>query len=185
MAKPSPPRRPRPPVLRLQRLRDGFPCLHGHSGSRLAFAAAVCLEDRRHAQGVMLSVRGNFEEELALRWPATSDQVLREWGDSQEATENGAVGVAILLIATLTDYHIVQRSYKNTGIDYWLGLKEDRLFQQAARLEVSGIRRGDNKQVDARVNTKLKQTERSERSGLPAFVVVVEFGEPVAVVVKK
>jgi hypothetical protein len=134
---------------------------------------------------VLLTVRGKIERGLALRWPATSDQVRREWGDPQEATENGAVGIAILLIDALTDYHIVHRSYKNTGIDYWLGQKQDRLFQHAARLEVSGIRRGDSGHVDARVNTKLKQTERSNRSGLPVFVVVVEFGAPVAVVVKK
>ena len=120
-----------------------------------------------------------------MRWPATSDQVRREWGDPHEATENGAVGVAILLIDSLTDYHIVHRSYKNTGIDYWLGQKKDLLFQHAARLEVSGIRRGDDRQVDARVSMKLKQTVVSKRSGLPVFVVVVEFGGPVAVVVKK
>jgi len=122
---------------------------------------------------------------LGLRWPKLSDPVRREWGDPNEATENGAVGIAILLIDCLTDYHIVHRSYKNTGIDYWLGRKADQLFQQDARLEVSGIRRGDQRQVDARVAAKLKQAEQSSGSGLPVFVVVVEFGLPAAVVVEK
>jgi hypothetical protein len=134
---------------------------------------------------VLLGVRGSFEAKFALRWPATSDQIQREWGDPQEATENGAVGVAILLVASLTDYHIVHRSYKSTGIDYWLGLKNDLLFQHAARLEVSGIRVGDDRLVESRVNAKLKQTERSKQSGLPAFVVVIEFGRPIAALVKK
>lgn len=123
--------------------------------------------------------------QFVLRWPAINDQVRREWGDPEEATENGAVGIAILLVATLTEYHIVQRSFKTTGVDYWLGLREDDLFQHAARLEVSGTRRGDEKQIADRVKAKLRQVERSTNSGLPVFVVVVEFGTPVAVVVKQ
>ena len=88
-------------------------------------------------------------------------------------------------LCALTDYHIVQRSRKGTGFDYWLGLKDDILFQHAARLEVSGIRQGNGKQVEARVSQKRKQTEQSKGLRIPAYVVVVEFGTPVAVVVKQ
>src|SRR5271167_4337074 len=64
------------------------------------------------------------------------------YSPQEEATENGAVGVAILLVDRLTDYHIVQRSWKKTGFDYWLGFKDAVVFQGCARLEVSGIRQG-------------------------------------------
>lgn len=53
-------------------------------------------------------------------------------------------------------------------------------FQNKARLEVSGIRNGDQKIIKARVREKLTQTEVSDKTRLPAYVVVVEFGRPVA-----
>ena len=88
-----------------------------------ASAAAVCLEERKHKHGVMLAVSGHVEVYLAMGWPKTTAQMRREWADPQEATENGACGVAILLVDVLTEYHIVRRSFKGTGFDYWLGLK--------------------------------------------------------------
>jgi len=53
-------------------------------------------------------------------------------------------------------------------------------FENKARLEVSGIRNGDQKVVTARVRAKLMQTEVSDETRLPAYIVVVEFGHPVA-----
>jgi hypothetical protein len=150
----------------------------------LAWAGAVCLEERKHARGVTLGVFGDFTASYSLGWPETSDLVRREWSDPQEATENGACGIAILLVETLTEYHIVQRSWKGTGFDYWLGLSGELIFQRAARLEVSGIRQGDRSLIERRVKQKIDQTRRSDRLNMPAFVVV-EFGGPVAAVVKK
>jgi hypothetical protein len=66
-------------------------------------------------------------------------------------------------------------------LDYWLGelAGEDELpLLRAARLEVSGIRRGDDNLVKARVRQKLKQVKRSDKLALPAYIVVVEFGIP-------
>ena len=51
-------------------------------------------------------------------------------------------------------------------------------------LEISGIREGNDQQVKARVQQKLKQTDRSD-GALPAYVIVVEFGEPLAEVQEK
>ena len=134
--------RPRLPRLQLQRLRKGYPCLTPVSGARLAHAAGFCLEQQRHEKGVTLGVRGaaadTLEATFALTWPKVTEPVRKEWGDPVEATENGACGIAILLVEALTDYHIVHRSYRSTGIDYWLAKREDELLQNAARLEVSG-----------------------------------------------
>ncbi len=90
-----------------------------------------------------------------------------------------------MVVDSVTDYHIVERAYKTTGFDYWLGNRGDFLFQKAARLEVSGIRSGTPGQIDSRVKAKLKQSEQSQDTGLPIIVVVVEFGTPAAVMVKK
>jgi hypothetical protein len=171
--------------LELGRLREGYPCLTPESGLRLARAGSICLEERKHTRGVSLGVTGDYKTEVSLGWPETNEQVRREWSDPQEATENGACGIAILLVGVLTDYHVVQRSWKGTGFDYWLGLKDDLMFQNAARLEVSGIRKGGIKLIESRVNTKMNQVKRSDSLKIPAFVVVVEFDCPIAAVHKR
>ena len=175
----------RPRALKLGRLGNGYPCISRPSGFRLASAAAICLEERKHEVGVLIGVSGHCEITFSLHWPETTGQLRREWADPQEATENGAVAVAILLVDMITDYHVVERAYKTTGIDYWLGKKDAFLLQKSARLEVSGIRQGDGKQVDSRVRAKLKQSEQSKVTRLPIIVIVVEFGAPTAVMVIK
>jgi hypothetical protein len=171
--------------LELARLGDGYPGLSPNGGLHLAQACAVCLQERRHISGICrLATRGAFEASYRLVWPEVGDQILRQWNDEQEATEEGAVGIAILFITHRTEYQVVLRSRKGTGFDYWLGRKDDSLFQSSARLEVSGIRVGMPREIARRVESKIQQTKRSDESfgTLPAFVVVVEFGAPVAVV---
>lgn len=90
-----------------------------------------------------------------------------------------------MLIEKETGYKVIERSRRCTGFDYWLGDETDELLQHKGRLEVSGIRRGENRDVQARVRQKLKQTDRSDDLKLPAYVIVVEFGEPLAEVRKK
>ncbi|MGP0069161.1 MAG: hypothetical protein ACLQGP_36875 [Isosphaeraceae bacterium] len=142
--------------LELDQLRKGYPCLMPESGARLACAGAICLEERKHRKGVILVVTGDFEASFRLGWPRTSLQVRNEWADPQEATEDGACAVAILLVDVLTEYHVVQRSWKTTGFDYWIGPKKKAglLLQKTARLEVSGIRDGTTNDINKRVRKK-------------------------------
>ena len=122
----------------------------------------------------------------ALSWPPVTDQIRRTWGDLEEAVEHGAYGMAALLVAEHTEYEVVERSRKGKGFDYWLGPKgeDSGLFQRTARLEVSGIGRGDESAVAARVKKKLKQISVSDGT-LPGYIVIVEFGSPRARVIKK
>ena len=175
---------PAPHSLDLARLAAGMPCIKPHSGASLADASAVCLEERGHKQGAVLGVSGHVERSCILSWPASDDQSRREWNDPEEATEKGAVGIAILLVSDLTEYHVVRRSIKTTGVDYYMALKAETGFQESARLEVSGIRSGTKGMVTTRTNQKLKQSGQSEGQG-PVFVVVVEFNSPLATVVMK
>ena len=71
----------------------------------------------------------------------------RTHNDLQDATEAGACGLAILLVQLFVGYTVVERSVKGTGFDYWLGSENDALFQNKARLEASGILRGDQNGV--------------------------------------
>jgi hypothetical protein len=103
---------------------------------------------------------------------------MNSWDDHQEATEAGATGLAFLLILNLTEFTIIRRARKGTGFDYWLGFKDAELpFQDAARLEISGILKGDAHEMRSRVRKKLKQTQPTD-GVLPAYIVVVEFGSP-------
>ena len=85
-----------------------------------------------------------------------------------------------MLAKTLTQYTIIERSRKGTGVDYWLGASDDVLFQRKARLEVSGIFKGNEKDVARRFAEKVMQTASSDSTELPVFISVVEFGTPMA-----
>lgn len=155
-------------------------------GASLAEAASVCLEAQGHASPKDMEVKGAIEQMCAVSWSPIDDQTRRCWNDLAEAVEHGAYGIAALLVAHHTPYEVVERSRKGTGFDYWLGQKggDDVLFQHTARLEVSGIMRGDSSAISSRVKRKLKQTESSDGS-LPAYVMVVEYGTPLVQVADK
>jgi hypothetical protein len=151
----------------------------------MAQAGAVCLENQGHLCGVRFVVQGTLTATFEVHWALRVTEAMRRyWNDLEEATEQGAYGLAILLVRSLTGYTIVERSRKGTGFDWWLG-NDDNLFQGKARLEVSGILRGDARRINSRVATKVTQTKQSDHSGLTAYVVVVEFSAPRAKVVQR
>jgi len=171
-------------VLNLNELAAGMPGIGPVWAAVLAEAAVVCLESHAHASGVNMPVSGGFTHQFTVQWKPLPDpkQAQRTWGDPEEATELAACGLAALIITALTPWTVVARSRKGTGFDYWLGPKEstDGLFQNKARLEVSGIRRGSASDVESRANQKLRQMSRSASLAIPGYVTVVEFGAPVS-----
>jgi hypothetical protein len=58
-------------------------------------------------------------------------------------------------------------------------------FQRMARLEVSGIRKGSQGQINARIKQKTEQSRASDAGGLPAYIIVVEFSRPISIVSAK
>lgn len=174
------------PVLDLLALCDGLPTLTPARGRAFAEAAGVSFEAAGHLQDeAIMVVRGLVNEEWLTRWPAVTEQMRRTYNDIPEATEEGAYGLAILVVRAITRLTVVERSAKGTGFDYWLGEDTGYPFQNKARLEVSGMLHGTASQVNARVRQKENQTRLSDKSRLPAYVVVVEYGEPQARVSKR
>jgi len=131
-------------VLTLSSLEQGLPGLGPTWGKFLSEASRCCLEVHDHPNGVQLRVNGISDTALELRWKdEVTDQIRASWNDHQEMTEYGACGIAILLILKLTGFTVIRRARKGEGVDYWLGHKDSELpFQDAARLEVSGILSG-------------------------------------------
>ena len=165
--------------LSFDALANGRLGISSRYGSFLAEAAAHCLQCNDHSNPVTLFVTGDVCTAGSLKW-LSPDAAEGTWSDLQEATEYGAYGVAILIVLRLTDTRQVERSAKGTGVDYWMGDAKERsgIFQRAARLEVSGILRGDETKVAARLAKKLAQTKQSDEAGLPAYVAIVDFGRP-------
>ena len=118
-------------------------------------------------------------------WAVCDEKSRLTWNDPEEATEHGAAACALVLIKGLAQYEVVERSRKGTGFDYWLGDEDEYPFQKKARLEVFGIAEGSDAQLQQRVNQKLRQTKQSDSTNLPAFVAVLEFKTPRAVVAKR
>lgn len=150
-------------------------------GATCAEAAAVCLDDQGHPEWVEFHMDGIQTFSFGLHWHPINDTVRRFNADQDVATEYGAYGVAALIMPRLTNLTIIERSIKGKGFgfDFWLGSIHDPgpLFQRKARLEVSGIRKGSEPTLQARVKIKLQQISPSD-SVAPGYVAVVEFGTP-------
>lgn len=169
--------------LRLADLPTSCPLLTMAAGQFMADAAAICLEEQGHDSEAILRVVGEFRATYRLERLDVTEPMRASY-DSEEATEFGACGVAILVMRDMTGF-TVQRAFKGGGFDYWLGtLNEEQPFANAARLEVSGIRRGNRQQIAARVKQKLAQVRRSD-GVLAAYVAVVEFSTPVMRIEKR
>lgn len=173
-------------MLDLTDLRRGLPAISPAWGNALVEVAGVCLESQGHSPGVRLAIKGLINNSFSLFWPVVTDQAIRAWADLQEATEYGATAIAVLLAKRELGFEVIERSAKGTGIDYWLGHEVDGPpFQRKARLEISGILKADGsdgevaRTISARVREKLNQTQPSSGS-LTAYVIVLEFGRPLA-----
>jgi len=182
-------------TIKLADLLAGFPGITPRRGAEHYEATLVCLTERSHEPGVKCDVKDMNETRtgLALHWSEqVTEQMKSSWNDLGEATESGAVGIAILVILELTEYTIIRRSKKGTGVDYWLGFKNvgasvgENVLKDNARLEVSGIGNANQEStIRARVRNKLRRTSRSDSARVPAYVIVTEFSRPVVYMVER
>lgn len=171
-------------LLNLNDLSAGnIPAITPAMGAALAEAGAVCLESQGHGPGVRLTVRGYRDGGYTLDWQPVSSQARDlAYNEAERATEVGALGIAVLVAQAETGYAVMEPSRRGTGFDYWLGETSDNGIVYTAGLEVSGVRRGDETVIRARVREKLRQANRREREhpDLAIYVIVVEFGRPLA-----
>lgn len=188
----------------------GNPGITPEKGAELAQAGAVCLEEQGHAPGTQLTVRGDYGNSYRLAWTPVTPQARRTWNDDDEATEDGAAGISVLLANREIGQAVIARARKSspqqpTGFDYWLGddqtdnmsdaeqaatesladVLADNNLVARSRLEVSGIRNANDSVIRARVRQKLRQMRLSDALGLPGYAIIVEFGRPLAEVRRK
>lgn len=168
-----------PPAIDLEELARGTACLTPAVCANLAEAAAVCLTTQKHEPGVALRVGGAL---VRVAWGPLDGRAADSHADPQEATEEGAVAVAIELIRRGTPFDVVRRSRKGPGFDWYLGANRNAPpFAESACLEVSGILDETPTLLEERAKRKVAQAQ-SGGSGLPGFAVVVGFAGPRAIV---
>lgn len=139
-------------------------------------AACVCLERKGHASGVRLKMIGDFEGEIILKWNKLDPTVFESWINLEETVEDAAYGLAITMVSMNTPYEIIKQSAKGSNVDFWCAEKNgDYPFQNAVRLEVSGILHGSMGQINFRLKEKKIQAENGE---VPYLVLVAEFSRP-------
>lgn len=166
--------------ITLSSLRDGMPGLTPAWGGVMAEAASVCLESQGHGLWVDLKVEGEFREEFIVERLGISVQMRNAHRNEEKTTEHGAYGIALLTLVQLTGQTVLSQSWKWTGFDYTFGSEqEEDLFQEATRLEISGIRQGTERAIRTRVQEKLTQMRSRRSSGLArSLVAIVEFSRP-------
>jgi len=161
-----------------------FEC--GHSPpTALLLSVDVFLESKRALQKWRIPPRQQLPFQMFLPlvgasdvvWPPPTAQVRNTFADLVFAVERGATAVAANIAEVELGLVVVARARRPSGFDYWLGDSRSRLFQNAMRLEVSGILRGGHGEIERRVNKKVHRLlgYSSEVAGL---VGVVEFGQP-------
>lgn len=162
-------------------IKSGLPGITPVAASQLYEAYEVCMHTSGHSEKVKLMLSGMNNDSIDLLWvDEYNDQKERAYADMQYTVEHGAICLSVMLSTVLTPYTIIERSRKGTGFDYWLGDKNSVLFQKKARLEVSGILKGDDSVLNRRYAAKVEQTQKSDGLKLPAYISVIEFSVPQA-----
>jgi hypothetical protein len=134
----------------------------------------------------LINLTGDFHDSASLEWKDIDARLLsRTYGDLRRAAEDGAYGIAIVLATETTGIPSVMKSPQGTGFDYWLTSGDERNNFFEARLEVSGLLKGSQSEIKEREKTKVRQTQRSDDTRLPAYILIVEFGAPEARIVKR
>jgi hypothetical protein len=171
--------------LELWELGNPMPGMTASHGASLGEAAAVCLASQQHETGVSLRLEPSPLTSATLHWRTLPPDAVRcHTGD--RATEDGACGVAILLVQALTGQVVLFRSERKEGCDYWLGppdFPRETGLKGMSRIEVSGIRRGDASNFRTRHASKRKQVSILDHPS-DKYVSIVEFSTPMALLEK-
>ena len=122
---------------------------------------------------------------LKLNWTTEiTAELLASYRDENRTTDYAAMCIALILASKLTDFEYVEVSRQGDGVDFWF-IEKGRTGV-SARLEVSGIKIASKaNSIKNRLTIKLTQTNQSDKSGVPAYVSIIEFSQPEALYILK
>ncbi len=175
--------------IEIDRNRDHVRGLSKHKAGFQFECCVWCMAENQHESGSTLKViEDNRTEYYRVVWSRESVDLddVKSCIDQDEAAEYGAEAIALILGILRTDYTIIKKARKRGGgFDYWVGNDPDGLFQEFARLEISGIfEEKSGNTINSRVKVKLDQLSKSDGK-IPGFVIVVEFHKFIGKIVWK
>ncbi len=144
--------------------------------SNYAEAVRVCL-DRHHSSGAEFQLADNGRIEKAIaEWETVDRRITSAWANRDDATRDGAYGLALAAVEIMRGLVAVSRAETRTGADYYLGTRDEVLqdLEASIRLEVSGTDEGGQSVINGRLKQKLEQANEG-CSNLPAMASVVGF----------
>ena len=146
----------------------------------------VCLGNQNHQSGVELKVLHSDSHDIfAICWEGdVTDELRRAYADLVRATDNAACAIALLIIREITDMTAIEQAIRGTTVDYYLSHRQqsdELIFNRAARLEVSGILHENESNT---INARISERKNRLKPGLPTYIIVVEFSNPISKVVE-
>lgn len=148
----------------------------------------VALEKQGHLPGVELSIEGVESASFILVWDTSP--IRSGWQEIRDIAEVGSIALAFFVILELTEYQVIEQSIIGSGFDFWLGYKEKHENHDPdnflnARLEISGINKGSRREMAQRLRKKMHQLGVSDHLKTPGYVIIIEFGTPICIIVQK
>jgi len=116
------------------------------------------------------------DEETCVRevaWLEPTEEARASWANQDDATRDGAYCVSLAVIEAELGFVGLERADRRTGADFYIGRPGSDL-EDAQRLEVSGSRAGDKRDVNSRLREKIEQARRGQ-SNRPALACVIGF----------
>lgn len=145
-------------------------------------AAEVCLARHHEPPRTSLQVTCAGKESIrSLQWSAPDETAQRSWRNRDDATRDGAYVVSLAVVEHELGMVALSRADTRTGADYYVGRPESPDFEEAFRLEVSGVDEGGLADIRRRLRSKEEQAARGD-SFLPAYACVVGFREAAVLV---
>lgn len=110
--------------LELSDILKGLPGISSVEGTNLHENCVVKLHRHKHSSSTTLKLSGERDVDVSLVWTDSFDDVLdRTYADRQCSIERSAVCINVLLALKLTDYTVIERSRKGTGLIICLAIK--------------------------------------------------------------
>jgi hypothetical protein len=163
----------------LRTLHERHPAFYPPICQAYADAAALCFGDS-HVPPIDIEVTsGNDTCLRELAWDTPDENAHASWANRDDATRDGAYSVSLAAVEAELAYVALERADVRTGADYFVGPPGSDL-EGSSRLEVSGVRTGDARDVRSRLRQKTLQAGRG-RSDRPALACVVGFAARIIV----
>jgi hypothetical protein len=163
------------PQFPIHRLSERHPGLTKALGESYTEAARVCF-DRHHNSPIEITISGPVSEISAiLEWDLSDKTMLGAYANEIDATEAAAYACALAAVELALGLVGVHRAETKTGADYYIApVGETDDLENAIRLEISGMDRGDDAALKRRLKMKVDQAKNGQ-SNLPALASVVSF----------